>query len=90
MTLWRMDEHLTHFIMKARRQDGLECPLNTLYQLTNLSVLSKRYLKENGTPEVTLLDEKWHELDKTRKVLDTRMKESTAKGVGTAMKSAHP
>ena len=87
MSLSTMDAHLTRFIMEARKQDGTEYPPNTLYQLI---CGLQRYLKENGRPEVALLDEKRQEFDKTRKVLDGRMKELTAKGVGTVTKSAQP
>ena len=78
-----MDEHLTHIIKEARRQDGLKTPppVNTLYQLI---CGLHRYLKENRRPEVALLDEKWYKIDKTtrRKVLYARMKGLTAKGGG--------
>ena len=36
------------------------------------------------------MGKKWHEFNITRKVLDTRMKKLTAKGIGTVAKSAHP
>ena len=87
MSLKELDEHLTHFVFETRRQDGNPYPPKTLYQLVRGL---QRFLRENGRPEAAMFDERNPMFDKSRKVLDARMKQLTSQGVGTATKSAEP
>ena len=87
MSLEELDEHLSQFVFETRRQDGNPYPPKTLYQLV---CGLQRFLRENGRPEVAMFDEKNPTFDKSRKVLDARMKQLMSQGVGTATKSAEP
>ena len=82
-----IDQHLSRFIMEARRQNGSPYPPKTLYQLV---CGLQRYLRESARPEVAIFDDKNPTFDTSRKVLDARMKKLTSEGVGTVTRSAQP
>ena len=80
-----LDNYLAKFIVEVNRQDGAPYPPDTLYQLVSGI---QRHLKENGRPELGILDPKNLDFVQTRQVLDAQMKQLTTCGVGTAKKQA--
>ena len=70
MTASRMDELLPQFIMEARRQDSEVYPPKTLFQII---ASLQRHLRENGRPEIAILDASNPTFDITRKTLDAKM-----------------
>jgi len=82
-----LNNHLSSFIMEVNRQDGSPYPADTLYQIVTGI---QRHLKENGRPELGILDQKNLDFVQTRQVLDAQMKQLTTCGVGTLKKQAQP
>ena len=70
-----------------RRKDGNEYPPGSL---TNIVAAVQRYLRENGRPDVSFLDDKNPKYDLLRKSLDAKFKELTRKGIGCHKKQAQP
>ena len=59
----------------------------TLFQI--IAAL-QRHLRENGRPEIAILDASNPTFDITRKTLDAKMKALTSQGIGVSTKSAQP
>lgn len=83
----RINELMAHFVQEVRRKDGNEYPPGSL---TNIVAAVQRYLRENGRPEVSFLDDKNPTYDLLRKSLDAKLKQLTRKGVGCHKKQAQP
>ena len=83
----QLNDHLCNFIMEVNKQDGSCYPPNTLYQIV---ASIQRHLKENGRPEMSILDPKSLKFVKVRQVLDARMKLLTSQGTGATIKQAEP
>ena len=69
------------------RQDGSPYPAESLYQLV---AGVQRHLRENGRPDLGILDPNNLDFFQTRQVLDARMKQLTSAGVGAVKKQAQP
>ena len=82
-----LNNHLSNFIVEVNRQDGSPYPADTIYQLV---AGIQRHLKENGRPELVILDPKNLDFVQTRQVLDARMKQLTTTGVGAVKKQVQP
>ena len=82
-----MNYWLQRFIVEARRQDGAEYPLRSLY-LIACGLL--RYIRSNGVHEKNFLDEKNTNVVEFRQVLDAKMKTLFNKGLGCKVKQAAP
>ena len=78
-----LNNHLSHFIIEVNRQDGSPYPADTIYQLV---AGIQHHLKENGRPELVILDPKDLNFVQTQQVCDTRMKQLTTTGVGAVKK----
>lgn len=83
----RINELMAHFVQEVRRKDGNEYPPGSL---TSIVAAVQRYLRENGRPEVSFLDDKNPTYDLLRKSLDAKLKQLTRKGVGCHKKQAQP
>ena len=83
----RIKELMAQFVQEARRKNGNEYPPGSL---TNIVAAVQRYLRENGRPEVSFLDDKNPTYDLLRKSLDAKLKELTRKGVGCQKKQTQP
>ena len=85
LTAEELNNHLCKFIVEVNRQDG--DPPDSLYQIV---VGLQHHLKENGRPELGILDDKNLHFVRAHKVPDGRMKQLTASGVGTVKKLVQP
>lgn len=85
MDLAAMNYWLQKFVVEARKKNGEEYPPKSLYYIVCGLM---RHCKENKLFYVNFFDEKYGTFAEFRSVLDARMKELLAKGLGTKTKKA--
>ncbi|XP_053386293.1 transcriptional regulator QRICH1-like [Mercenaria mercenaria] len=82
-----INNHLSRFIVEARKQDGSSYPPASLYSIA-CGLL--RHLRENGIYDCNFLDPNKSEYTRFREVLDAQMKKLTKEGVGLPNREAKP
>ena len=87
MTEEDLNANLIRFIMRVKRQDGLDYPPKSLY-LISCGLL--RHLRDEGVHDKNFLDSSNAKFAEFRKVLDSKMKELLTQGIGTKRKQADP
>ena len=85
MTAEQLNFYLGRFVGEARKVDGNEYPPKSLYLLC-CGLL--RHLRDCGVNDKNILDTKDARFAEFRKILDSKMKELLAKGLGTKVKQA--
>jgi len=87
MTVEQMNYFLSRFVMETRKKDGTPYPPRSLYLIT-CGLL--RHLRDCDVNDKNFLDSQNGVFNSFRKVLDARMKELLASGLGTNVKQAQP
>ena len=81
-----MGHWLTYFILEVRRKDGKPYPPKSLYEIC---VGLQRHIRSFSSHcNITIIDEKNPAFNQFYNVLDSRMKELSAQGVGIEVKQA--
>lgn len=83
----QLDDALSKFVIKIRKQNGKEYARVTLHNIVSALL---RLMRDNGLHENNFLDTQDIRFVNFRKKLDARLKQLTSKGIGTEPQQADP